>query len=205
MRVFLTLLLLPILASCRTIAMDYREYLMMKEVNHPEDFMAFQHCHGYGCRHIADISLSPRDWQEIDDLFHPPSADAAQERERIAEAIGLLEVFAGGYAGTDGDVKGTFYSVGAGQLDCVDESTNTTVYLALLKKAKLMRYHEIGAPNTRIPLVNYLGRWPHQTAVIIETANGAEYAVDSWFHDNGHRAEIVPMKQWKAGWKPDKG
>ena len=45
--------------------------------------------------------------------------------------------------------------------------------------------------------------WPHTSAVIVETANGQAYAVDSWFHDNGQPAEVVPLEQWVAGWGPD--
>ena len=37
-----------------------------------------------------------------------------------------------------------------------------------------------------------------------EIETGQKYAVDSWFEDNGHPAHIVPLIEWKKGWKPQK-
>ncbi|MCB1563671.1 MAG: hypothetical protein KDJ75_08870, partial [Alphaproteobacteria bacterium] len=117
--------------------------------------------------------------------------------------IGLFERVVGPRAGTDDDVFGTFGKVGPGQHDCIDESTNTTVYLSLLNQKGLIRFHSISAPDTRSPLF-MRGRWPHRTAVVFENGTGTAYAVDSWFHDNGFDAEVVPLQRWKEGWKPEK-
>jgi hypothetical protein len=70
-----------------------------------------------------------------------------------------------------------------------------------LKNHNFIHFHDVLSPTGRFP-VFHGGRWPHQTAVIQEVDTKNSYAVDSWFHDNGHPPEIVPLKQWKKGWKP---
>jgi hypothetical protein len=49
---------------------------------------------------------------------------------------------------------------------------------------------------------NFVDGWPHNTAVLIENGTGASYAVDSWFFANGVEPAIVPLDEWKAGWRP---
>lgn len=191
------------LPACATLETPYQDYLSRKGLSAPTP-EHFDHCHDYGCRKITPVSLSPQDWKAIEALFTPRPKNANQERKVIAQAIGVFEQKVGAITGTQDDHYGTFYQIGTGQHDCVDESTNTTIYLSLLEQKGLMRYHTLRAPNVRIPLINYLGRWPHQSAVIEETATGEAFAVDSWFHDNGFPAEIVPLKDWKAGWAPEK-
>lgn len=189
------------LPACVSLETPYQDYLSRKGLSAPAP-ERFDHCHGYGCRKITPVSLSQQDWKDIEALLTPRPENAIQERKILAQAIGLFEQKTGALTGTKDDHYGTFYKIGTGQHDCVDESTNTTIYLSLLETKDLMTYHKVRTPNVRIPLINYLGRWPHQSAVIEETATGETFAVDSWFHDNGFPAEIVPLKDWKAGWAP---
>ncbi|MCB1555996.1 MAG: hypothetical protein KDJ15_01650, partial [Alphaproteobacteria bacterium] len=146
----------------------------------------------------------PAEWESIAALF-PAQRDAARERSAIARAIGRFEEIVGARNGTSADKSGTFAGTGkTGQHDCIDESTNTTMYLTLLEKEGILRFHGVSGPLSRTPFTT-LGQgklWPHQTAVIREIADGKSYAVDSWFHDNGHPAEIVPLATWRAGWAP---
>lgn len=194
------LLLSVILLTACAGGIDYQTYLARKRVTQtaPE---SFDHCHGYGCRLVSTVTLGKTDWNEIGRLFRKVKT-AEQERASVAAAIGLLETKSGAQAGTGGDRGGTYIKIGDGQHDCVDESVNTTVYLAALRQKKLLKHHDIAAPRSRLPLLG-LGLGPHQTAVIIEKETGERYAVDSWFHDNGHAAEIVPMDEWFFGWRPD--
>ena len=90
-------------------------------------------------------------------------------------------------------------------MDCIDESINTTLYLAMFQKFGLMRLHQVEDRATR---GWFIGGWPHTTAVIGETAVPRErgsdrlWAVDSWFLDNGQPPFILPLETWKAGWEP---
>ena len=45
--------------------------------------------------------------------------------------------------------------------------------------------------------------WPHSTATIEEIQNQRQFAVDSWFFDNGEDAVVVPYDAWVAGWIRD--
>ena len=89
----------------------------------------------------------------------------------------------------------------SGQLDCVDETVNTTVYISLMEDDGLLDWHTLGAPADR-NIFTGACCWPQKSAVVTETASGESYAVDSWFHDNGEPAEIVPLSAWLSGWKP---
>ena len=160
----------------------------------------FPVCSGYGCANIDTVSLSAVEWRAVRALFNPRADNPAAERRQIARAIGQLERIVGPKTETEGDKGGTFPGLfESGQMDCIDESTNTTVYLRLLAAENLLRWHEVGADATR---GYFLFGWPHTTATMREKNSGDEYAVDSWFFDNGIEPAIVPLKQWRDGWNP---
>ncbi len=177
----------------------YQNYLDQRDLKPPAP-ESFQHCHGYGCKHVSEINLSKKQWRKISHVFKPLSKNAKKERQRIAKAITLFENYAGAQAGTGDDHWGTFQKTGDFQHDCVDESINTTIYLATLEQKKLLKFHTVGAPQSRVPF----GRWPHQAAVIQETETAALFVVDSWFHDNGFAPEILLLSEWRTGWNPEK-
>ncbi len=164
----------------------------------PGDFTL---CRDYGCATERKISLSPGEWTQITAPLRTPAAEAAVERARVAQAVSRFELAVGPKAGTDGDVGGTLSGYGrAGQQDCIDEAVSTTRFLLMLEKAGLLRHHEVGTPVHRawIP-----GEFTHLTATLVETeGQRGRYAVDSWFHGNGHAAEVVGIEAWLAGWEP---
>ena len=146
------------------------------------------------------VGLQPEQWQRERRLFLPPPLDAIQERERIAQAIALMEAMVGPLTGTEHDKGRNFQGVGIeGQMDCIDESTNTTTYLTMLFKDGLLKWHSVEDRATR---GFFIFGWPHTTAVIREAGSGALFAVDSWFLDNGAEPFIVPLEMWTQGWEP---
>lgn len=158
-------------------------------------------CYGYGCVATAEARLSPQQWQHLRSLFAQPAHTAADERDRIATAIGWLETWVGKQTGTDGDLGRNPMAANFSdlpQLDCVDESVNTSTYLTLLQNAGLLRWHRLTERASRgVPPF----AWPHNTAVVI-ARDGSAWAVDSWFDHNGHPARIVALDHWLAGWQP---
>lgn len=193
---------LLLLAACGSNHDNYQAALNGYRVGMPKDYTAFKQCHGYGCRVIDNIALTKGDWKMISKAFNPKPKNAEDERKRIAKAIGIMETRVGKLNGTSADKVGTFKYLGTEQLDCVDESINTTTYLHLLAQGGLLKHNQVYAPETRVPALVVIGGWPHRTAVIADIKTGERYAVDSWFYDNGHDAVIVPLKDWKSGWKP---
>lgn len=181
----------------------YEDYLNQKDLRLP-DTDKLQHCSSYGCAVRHDVSLTRKEWSKVAAIVKNKKTPLA-ERKALSSAIGEMEKIVGKKTGTDTDVAGTFDKTGRGQLDCVDESTNTTQYIAMMEKRKLLKFHTVSGPQSRTPF-STLGRgivWPHQTAVIMDKKSGEFYAVDSWFRDNGAPADIVPFTEWKSGWSPD--
>ncbi len=161
----------------------------------------FSVCYGQSCREIVEVGLRPTEWERVRDQLSPPSRDAAGERARLAGAIALLEDLMGARTGTSADLGGTFAGAGkSGQMDCVDEATNTTTYLRMMDSDGLLRWHTVEDHAVR---GFFIFGWPHVTAVIRETQTGQRFAVDSWFHHNGVAPEILPLKTWRSGWRPD--
>lgn len=171
----------------------------------PEDFGI---CKGYGCRSYLKTGLAQGEWHQIVDIFAVPSETPAAERELIKQAIALFEHFVGPKTETDQDKAGALvlnFSA-QNQMDCVDEAFNSTTYLYLLRQARLVRHHVLGKPLRR---GNFINGWPHNAATIHEIGSEkiiggkGHYVVDSWFHANGGKPEIVPASLWATGWKPD--
>jgi len=160
----------------------------------------FSICHGHSCRHVTVLALDASQWQRVRSLFVPKPASGTEERRRIASAIALLESMVGEITGTAGDRGENFAGLGRpGQMDCVDESTNSTVYLVMMQNAGLLAYHRVGSRVSR-GISRLMG--PHFTATIAEIAGGEQYAVDSWFEDNGLPPHVVSLRDWRKGWKP---
>lgn len=175
-------------------------YIQSKNLPEPAIDL-FPHCEGYGCPFYKNVKLNKRDWTKIEKTFGKKARNAETERIKISKTIGTFEKIVGSLTGTDVDKAGTFGQTGKGQLDCVDESTNTTIYLMLLEQKGLIKFHTIEQPQVRYPIISGRG-WMHQTAVIRDKESSVEYAVDSWFGDNGEPAWIVPVKNWHNGWHP---
>ena len=187
-----------ILGACATQNSSPNIYFRKNDLQ-PPVLNSFPHCRGGGCTKVDTVSLKPADTIRIKKLF--PARNAQAERRQIARAIGEWEKIVGRRTGTFRDT-GDSYSGDPFQQDCVDESTNTTVYLALMQQMGLLKFHTVNAPQSRAPL--FSGRFgPHRTAQIEDRKTHMRYAVDSWFHDNGRPAEIIDMKSWKSGWRPD--
>ena len=190
---FSLLLALPLAAHADSRDLD-------RVLRQTPSWTGFEICYGGGCAGVASAIIEEADWAPVRRLFEPTSTSAAQERERISQAIGLLEQVVGRQTGTSEDRAGTFVDIRyKHQLDCNDEAANTKTYLKLLQQAGYLQFHDIIDTKTRGFFVN---GWPHTTAAIEQKAGGERFAVDAWFYDNGHPAVIVPLAQWKTGWKP---
>jgi hypothetical protein len=158
-------------------------------------------CFDHSCTTIVTDSLSQEEWDMVTQPLRNPATTAAEERLAIARSIALFEGIVGRHTGTYRDRGRNLRGFGQpGQLDCIDESTNTTTYLRLLERGGLLRHHRVLERSTRFGL--FVGM-PHTTAVIEETGTGDRYAVDSWFLDNGQPPYIARLEVWKVGGAPE--
>ncbi len=184
------------LAGCAT-GIDTRKY----NSDTKADPHAFKICHGYSCTYKTKTGFTKAEWQKIAAPFKKPAKTPEAERSKIAGAIAQMERIVGKKTGTDQDLPmaGSFKE-NNNQLDCIDETVNTTQYLTMLQDAGLFKFHERTEPTHRGYFVD--GKWPHNTAVIKETKSGKMFVVDAFYKANGEEPYIVPRASWLAGWKP---
>jgi hypothetical protein len=160
----------------------------------------FSVCSEHTCKKVTITYLEQEQWQQVRAQFSTGAESPAQEREYIARAVALMEVLVGKRVGTGNDKGRNFKGVGmAGQTDCIDESTNTSIYLIMMAQDGLLKWHTV---EDRVTRGWFIFGWPHTTAVVRDTANEEPFAVDSWFHDSGALPDIVPLALWKDGWDP---
>ena len=132
----------------------------------PERFsVCFQHT----CAMVEHVSLSEAEWLKVGDFFTPEATSAAEERRQIAEAIAWLEIAVGSKIDALDDRGGNLegFSASGNQLDCVDESTNSTTYLTMMEKAGFLKFHRVDGLATRGGLLfgDRHGRARHQGQV----------------------------------------
>ncbi|MEM9224136.1 MAG: hypothetical protein AAGB11_17275 [Pseudomonadota bacterium] len=150
-------------------------------------------CHGFGCHYKSVYAFSPGDIATMRRIIGRPSSPAA-ERALIQKMISWAEKRVAKTAGSAGDVGGLDMENARkrGQMDCIDEATNTTSYLLIAQENRLLRFHEVASPVARGFFLD--GRYPHATAVI---RNGEKtYAVDSWPQANGVPPDVMPLEEW---------
>lgn len=163
----------------------------------------FSVCHGFSCAQVTQVGLNDAQWFAVTSVFEQAALNPEEERVQIARAIAKFETVVGVLAGTSGDlgenaISGLDLS---GQMDCIDESTNTTTYLRILAKAGFLRWHRV---EDRVTRGWFLFGWPHTTAVVSERQSGQRWAIDSWFLANGHPPAVAPLQVWQRGWRPSK-
>ncbi len=157
-------------------------------------------CFDHSCASVVTDSMSDTEWREVTAPLREPASSAAQERTAIARSMALFETIVGRHTGTSQDRGRNIAGFGQpGQLDCIDESTNTTTYLRLLEGDALLRFHRVAERATRFGL--FVGM-PHSTAVIEDLGSSSHYVVDSWFRDNGQLPHIVRLEDWRSGRDP---
>jgi hypothetical protein len=158
-------------------------------------------CYNFGCNEKASFILAEKDLDLLRGIFTRP-ASAEDERVNIGQAIAWMERFAGRQLPTRNDVARNYRQgmAESGQMDCIDESTNTTGYLAFLQQQGLLRWHEVVERAFRAPLL--LDQ--HWAAQIRERNSKRRYVVDSWINANGEPPLIQPLEDWLSKRLPSK-
>lgn len=152
-------------------------------------------CHGFGCHYRDTVTFGQSDIRAMRRIMGRPRS-AAQERRRIKRLVSWSERRVAPVVGSAGDVGGLDMQNARkrGQMDCIDEATNTTSVLTIAKSAGLLRFHAVGGPVSRGFFLD--GRYPHATAVI--KGPDGDFAVDSWPQANGVPPDVLPLDVWFA-------
>lgn len=150
-------------------------------------------CHGFGCAYKTPVVFGRRDVARMRRMLRGARTPAA-ERKAIQRYIAWAERRVAPAAGSAGDVAGLDLGNARirGQMDCIDEATNTTSYLLVAEELGLLRFHTVQSPVARGYFLD--GRYPHATAVI--RADGTDYAVDSWPQENGKLPQVMTLAAW---------
>ncbi len=152
-------------------------------------------CMNFSCRRKEIVSLSQDDWDSIANWLKQPASDAQTERLHIKQAIGWMEVIVGRYTPSHLDVGGDLQNGAVtfpGQLDCIDESLNTTTYLKLFEQNNLLKYHTVIERAYRRTIFDQ--HWAGQLRTL---DSNERWVVDSWFQDNGYLPYIQRSEEWE--------
>lgn len=155
-------------------------------------------CHAFGCEMTYAFHPSKADNAKLKRLLAGGKSSPKAERAAIASAVSWFEKRVGPVVGSSNDKGGLdMQNAGVrGQMDCVDEASNTTALLLYAQKHGWLKHHAVISPVARGFFLD--GRYPHATAVVQEKGTKANHAVDSWVHDNGVKPVIKPLHKWMA-------
>ena len=155
-------------------------------------------CHTFGCKLNFAFHPTRQDMNRLKSILAKGAKNPKAERQAIGNAIAWLEKRVGPKIGSDNDKGGLDmqHSGISGQMDCIDEASNTTSYLSFVQLHGLLKYHKVQSPVARGFFLDL--RYPHATAVILDTTTGNRFAVDSWIYDNGVFPAIKPLDVWMA-------
>ena len=160
---------------------------------------AFSVCHGYGCSHRETIRLSAEEWEAVRAKFAPRAATPAVERRQIGRAAAAMEFLVGLRTGTSAHQRRALFNTDPTQLDCIDEAINTSIFMTLFAQDGLLVHHKVGAIAHQGTLLVFD---LHNTAVVVEAATGAAFAVDPNMVEATVPPPIVPLAAWRAKWPP---
>jgi hypothetical protein len=151
-------------------------------------------CHGFGCHFKSELNLGAADARRLLAIMAAGATSAKAERAAVSRAVRYYEDRAAGVIGVRDEPKsnaGQYHR--RGQMDCVDESTNTRSLLLYLERRRLLRHHTVDRNVTRGFLID--GRYPHATAVLRDKS-GKKWAIDSWYEPAGDPPDIRPLSEW---------
>lgn len=153
-------------------------------------------CYNYGCAAQADVRFSEAQLRIAEKPLRL-ARSAVAERAGVARAVAQLYRYAALKTPIENDVgENDDDSDTDGRMDCVDHSTTTTAFLMLMERRRALRFHRVDEPVQRTVLGVFYQHW---TAQLVERKAESRWAVDTWFHPAGQRAEIFSMEAWLAG------
>ncbi|WP_209009072.1 hypothetical protein [Pseudovibrio japonicus] len=153
-------------------------------------------CHGFGCEYRTPVTFSEQDKRHLHQILQRGSESPEAERAAISGAVQWQERRLGPVVGSSNDIGGLdmSHSKVRGQMDCLDEATNTTSLLTYLSSQGWLKYHRVTHPASRGFFLDL--KYPHASAVVVDTTTGTPWVVDSWRLSNGEPPDILPLSRW---------
>ncbi|NIX76148.1 hypothetical protein [Microvirga terricola] len=154
-------------------------------------------CHGYGCSRRAVLDIDGAWLSRARTMMSSAHGSPEAERRAIGEVVRAYTAYLARQFGGAPDAPRSPPQLSGqnGQMDCVDETANTTSLLLVLEGQGLLAHHIVERPQSRGLFID--GRYPHVTAIIAEKRTGREWAVDPWTKAPGQWPDILPLSQWR--------
>jgi len=155
-------------------------------------------CYAFGCKQRVMLDLTAADRKRLAEILATGRASPEAERKALGQAIVWFDRRVGPMIGTSNRVARASGLNGtqANNFDCFDTTRNTSSLFLILRDWGLLRHHNIGDPRYRGNML--LGQFPHNTAIVVERANGREWAVDMWTHAFAEMPDVMPAEQWQS-------
>jgi hypothetical protein len=154
-------------------------------------------CHGYGCSRRVALVMDTSVLGRAGGILKASRSSAEAERRAIGEIVKVYTAYLAATFGGKPDVPRSPPQMSGehGQMDCIDETANTTSLLLVLQEQGLLFHHQVERPQSRGLFID--GRYPHVTAIIVEKRTGREWAVDPWAKAPGQQPDILPLMEWR--------
>jgi hypothetical protein len=185
------ILLLAPLAGCASVSSNYTG-----EITETDTSRIFV-CHGYDCNYKTKMVMTQADANRYAGIMARGRGSPGAERRAVAAAIQYFEEKSAALIGHRDTPKSQFTNGRVkGEMDCIDEGTNSQSLLRYLVARGLLRHHTAGPTVSRGFILD--GQFPHVGATLLEKG-GTKWVVDSWPVPVGAPPEIMLLEQWMVG------
>ncbi|WP_462320127.1 hypothetical protein [Halochromatium sp.] len=165
-------------------------------------------CFNWSCSVRENMTFTASDMDLIKRRMATCSAGSLHDRlQQVRIGIWHMELLAQKYQpllANDLAIN-DFDAEAMGRMDCVDNSSNTTTYLEILRDIGALPGWKVSVPKVRNLFDITAVHW---TAVLINLDSGRAWSVDSWYRPNGHLPMVMPLESWideKKAWEPPFG
>lgn len=171
----------------------------------PDGSVALRICFNWSCARRQILTFTPSDIALLKIyMARCPGTSLHDRLQRVRIGIWQMELLAQKYQpllANDLAIN-DFEAEVDGRMDCVDNASNTTTYLHILRDIRELAGWTIASPKVRHLFDITAVHW---TAVIIDTETGRPWSVDSWYRPNGHLPMVMPLPSWidsQKAWEP---
>ena len=164
--------------------------------------VALRLCFNWSCaaRQRVTFTAAQMD-QVVRQMQLCPSGDLHERLQRVRIGIWQMEQLAQKHQPLLANDKGINHhdQDRAGRMDCIDNASNTTTYLKVLRDLGWLPGWSIAEPKVRDQF------WfsVHWSAAIVDARSTrpspAPWVVDSWFRGNGNLPFVMPLADWERG------
>lgn len=185
--------LLPLRAAEMSAAISY---LYTSVSIRPPSATQMTVCYGFVCRRRMVLDFTDADRKQLTALFAGAKASAEAERRAVQQAMVWFDKRVGPIIGTTKRIaRADFrYFKDEQNFDCWDTTRNATSLLMVLQGWGLLRHHTIGDPVYRGNVL--VLQTPHNSAVLIEKANGSDWVVDMWTRAYAQLPDVQRVGTW---------